>query len=714
MKAKLMRLVTIMLVGLLTSVGPATAAITIVEVEFDDDELEARGTTFVRDIERGEEFTVKVYLVSDEDVEDVQVETEVRGYDHNDRDEDFTDVFDMDANREYVKELELRFPQRIDKDGYGLTVAVIYRNGLESIETYDLGVDSVRHDLGIWDVTFSPEGSVQAGRALLTSVRVPNYGDEDEVKSGYKLIELDTSKSQPSALIQKGDQQAWIGLRLGMPVAVIREVASENLTVRGGLFYVKGDKEPFNGMVMDYHEDGSKCIEWPFVNGKRHGMHIWYGDDGQISTEAPYVNGKEHGMKIRYYKDGSKSSETLYVDGNANGTGIKYRQDGSKERETVYVNVKHKKQSEVWYREDGSKWKEMRYDMGQHYGIPTYYDENGIKKEEPPMVDGKLHGMVMDYHEDGLKAMETPYVDGKKHGMQITYRGDGSKDEEIPYVEGKRHGTKVEYRRGYKWRETPYVNGKEHGMQIMYHGDGSKERETVYVKRKKQSEVWYFKDGSTFMEIPFVDGHRHGMVIQCREDGSKWMETPWVDGKITGMRITYYEDGSKFSETPYVDGNANGTGIKYRRDGSKESETVCENHKWQSEIWYRENGSKWKEMRYDIDPMIMMKSHPNEGIPTYYDENGIKKEEAPMVDGKLHGMVVLDYHENGSKSVGTPYVDGKKHGTSTWYYEDGSKRGVVPYVDGKKHGTSTWYHKNGSKSLEVLYENGKKISRKEF
>ena len=263
------------------------------------------------------------------------------------------------------------------------------------------------------------------GFASLTTPRENFWVEEGKSSSGYKLIELDTSQSQPSALIQQGDQQAWIGFRLGMPVAVIREVASEKLTVRGGLFYIKGDKEPFNGMVMDYHEDGSKYLEWPFVNGKRHGMHIWYGDDGQISTEAPYVNGKEHGMKIHYYKDGSKSSETPYVDGNANGTGIKYRQDGSKERETVYV--KRKKQSEVWYREDGSKWKEMRYDMDQHNGIPTYYDENGIKKEGPPMVDGKLHGMVMSYHEDGTKSMETPYVEGKRQGVMIKYHENGSK-----------------------------------------------------------------------------------------------------------------------------------------------------------------------------------------------------------------------------------------------------------------------------------------------
>ena len=345
------------------------------------------------------------------------------------------------------------------------------------------------------------------GFASLTTPRGNFWVEEGKSSSGYKLIELDTSQSQPSALIQKGDQQAWIGFRLGMPVAVIREVASEKLTVRGGLFYVKGDKEPFNGMVMDYHEDGSKYLEWPFVNGKRHGMHIWYGDDGQISTEAPYINGKEHGMKIHYYKDGSKSSETPYVDGNANGTGIKYRQDGSKERETVYV--KRKKQSEIWYREDGSKWKEMRYDTDQHNGIPTYYDENGIKKEEPPMVDGKLHGMVMGYHEDGSKSMEAPYIDGKKHGTSTWYHEDGSKRAEVSFV-----------------------NGEQDGAQTWYHKNGSKSFESHYVKGKK-----------------------HGMEIHYYENGNKKVETPWIQGKVNGTAIDYQEDGSKMRETDYQYGS---------------------------------------------------------------------------------------------------------------------------------------------------------------
>jgi antitoxin component YwqK of YwqJK toxin-antitoxin module len=75
-------------------------------------------------------------------------------------------------------------------------------------------------------------------------------------------------------------------------------------------------------------------------------------------------------------------------------------------------------------------------------------------------------------------------------------------------------------------------------------------------------------------------------------------------------------------------------------------ETVYVKHKKQSEVWYREDGSKWKEMRYDMDQ--------HNGIPTYYDENGIKKEEPPMVDGKLNGMV-MGYREDGTKSNETPY-----------------------------------------------------------
>ena len=140
-----------------------------------------------------------------------------------------------------------------------------------------------------------------------------------------------------------------------MPVAVIREVAIENLRYRGGLRYVKGEKEPFNGKEITPRHDGTKWIEMPYVNGKRHGTKIWYEDDGRIWSETPYVEGIRQGVAIKYYKDGTRKSEEPWANGIRVGSGIEYREDGSIEKEVEYAD---NMRSEIWYREDGSIVKE--------------------------------------------------------------------------------------------------------------------------------------------------------------------------------------------------------------------------------------------------------------------------------------------------------------------------------------------------------------------
>ena len=220
----------------------------------------------------------------------------------------------------------------------------------------------------------------EKGFASLTTPRENFWVEEGKSSSGYKLIELDTSQSQPSALIQKGDQQAWIGFRTGI-MPSIREVRTGDLRMRDGLYYARGDKEPFNGKQITPRSDGSKWLEMPYVNGKRHGKKIWYDDDGRIWSETPYVDGRRQGVAIKYYKDGTKKSEEPWADGIRVGSGIEYRENGMIAKEVEYADSVR---SEVWYREDGSKWKEMRYDKDQDNGIPTYYDENGIKRKDLP------------------------------------------------------------------------------------------------------------------------------------------------------------------------------------------------------------------------------------------------------------------------------------------------------------------------------------------
>ena len=142
--------------------------------------------------------------------------------------------------------------------------------------------------------------------------------EEGKFSSGYKLIELDTSKSQPSALIQKGDRQAWIGLRLGMSNPIKREITRQKLERRGGVFgllYVKGETEPFTGTAFLSYANGSKSEVTPYVDGKINGTEINYYENGSKYGVTPFVNGQKDGKQIWYNENGSKSAEYVFENG---------------------------------------------------------------------------------------------------------------------------------------------------------------------------------------------------------------------------------------------------------------------------------------------------------------------------------------------------------------------------------------------------------------
>ena len=172
-----------------------------------------------------------------------------------------------------------------------------------------------------WVNEIQLSGTFRLGGKGFASLVTPEgsfWVEEGKSSSGYKLIELDTSQSQPSALIQKENRQAWIGLRLGMPNPVKREIARQKLERRGGvlgLLYVKGETEPFTGTSIKYRVEGSKSFEMPYVEGKLDGMAINYYEDGSKRWETPYVNGKPYGTAIEYNEDGSKSAEYVFENG---------------------------------------------------------------------------------------------------------------------------------------------------------------------------------------------------------------------------------------------------------------------------------------------------------------------------------------------------------------------------------------------------------------
>jgi len=60
--------------------------------------------------------------------------------------------------------------------------------------------------------------------------------EEGKFASGYKLIKLDLSKSQPSALIRKGQKEGWVGLRLG---SSLNQMDMTRSFKDGGVLFIK-------------------------------------------------------------------------------------------------------------------------------------------------------------------------------------------------------------------------------------------------------------------------------------------------------------------------------------------------------------------------------------------------------------------------------------------------------------------------------------------
>jgi hypothetical protein len=263
----------------------------------------------------------------------------------------------------------------------GLVTLALSSYGSPDAEGQSL--ENLRENTKQWVNEIQLSGTYQLRGKGFASLSTPNgnfWVKEGRSTAGYKLIELDLSKSQPSALIQKGDQQAWIGLRLGMPVPVIREVLYEDLEERERVKYVKGETKPFTGTAIQYCKlvpggvkfirpaiDGDeawKRLETPYVDGRRHGMPIVYRKDGSKQRELPYINGKIEGKVKTYREDGSKWMEQEFVNNKVDGMFVEFREDGSKKSEVRRVNYK-KVGTEVWFSEDGSVLKEVVYEKGK-------------------------------------------------------------------------------------------------------------------------------------------------------------------------------------------------------------------------------------------------------------------------------------------------------------------------------------------------------------
>lgn len=281
-KIKLFSVLAILVLGVLAYAGVASAAylgdiIDISEVKVEDVEVlntieSPLGTQL--DVIQGDTIEVRVEIVASGNTNNVWIEAFLGGYEY----EDFeslsakTHTFDVKTtgitDTKYVKKLNLKLPHKLDAGAYKLRILVVDANNDAVIENYKLLVDKSRHLLQIRDVVFSPEGSVEAGRALLATARVKNYGDktEDSVKVTLSIPELGVSASDYIDEIESGESESSEELYLRIPADAKTGDYTAKLTVSYDEDYDKASKEytvsivGVDGSEEDGQADGKKTV----------------------------------------------------------------------------------------------------------------------------------------------------------------------------------------------------------------------------------------------------------------------------------------------------------------------------------------------------------------------------------------------------------------------------------------------------------------------
>lgn len=222
MKALKAILMGVLLVLAATSVVAQTKTIPVLieETEIDGTEV-TDGNVNILDLERDNEFSLRLRLFATQDAEDVEIRAFISGYEHNDVESisDMIGPFDFEANVTYVKKMTLTLPANLDQDDYKLRVIISDRFGFQSVANYDLRINTDRHDIRVQDIVLNPGTSVKAGQALLVSARVENMGqkDEEDVKVTASIADLGVSAAGYIDEVESEDEEQTEELFIRLP-----------------------------------------------------------------------------------------------------------------------------------------------------------------------------------------------------------------------------------------------------------------------------------------------------------------------------------------------------------------------------------------------------------------------------------------------------------------------------------------------------------------
>lgn len=202
---KLLSLMTVFVIGLL-SLSMVSALQENVDVNWgtikvNGDVIDLNPGASVLAVEEGQKLNVRIGLQANVDLTNIEVDAKISGYTESSSYanlEDSTTLFDVKQGTTKYVELTVDLPAKLEKSEYLLRVRISDKNTDAVTKDIKLQVEPKRHGVDISDVVLSPGSSIKAGRSLLATVLLENFGTKNEknVKVTVAIPELSVSASE--------------------------------------------------------------------------------------------------------------------------------------------------------------------------------------------------------------------------------------------------------------------------------------------------------------------------------------------------------------------------------------------------------------------------------------------------------------------------------------------------------------------------------------
>jgi antitoxin component YwqK of YwqJK toxin-antitoxin module len=197
-----------------------------------------------------------------------------------------------------------------------------------------------------------------------------------------------------------------------------------DLINRGGVYYEVNALTPFNGVSVNYHDNGQVKYEKYYKDGKQDGLQKSYfevkgdalGSDrekGSLRSKENFKGGSKNGLQEAYQLNGHLKFKWILKDGIRNGFYKSYRKDGKLESNTNFKDGKLNGLQEIYYKNGQLKYATHYKDEKLDGGRKGYYD-NGQLKYTAHYKDEKLDGLQQQYQQNGHFSNAICYKNGEE------------------------------------------------------------------------------------------------------------------------------------------------------------------------------------------------------------------------------------------------------------------------------------------------------------